>query len=272
MSIFFAAPIDEFPDYDKATTTPTSTLVDANFPVANLLTYDPTQDFRSTSTIPVITWDLGGAKEFDVIALISTNLRETATLQIERSSDGTTWTNLQAAGTLALAHSVVGQTTQNKKNMLRKNHTLFNSLTVQTYRYIRLSVNSQVTGLFPSIGRLFVGKKFVPSTGWQYGSNLGMNDLSRRERTDRGALIMDPMVPLPTADVKMEFLNKTEMMDFIYEFNYWRGSAREMLACLDVEDTKYLQKNMLYCTINEGRKISYDAFNTHACTWILESI
>jgi hypothetical protein len=61
-------------------------------------------------------------------------------------------------------------------------------------------------------------------------------------------------------------------MDFIYEFNYWRGSAREMLACLDVEDTKRLQKNTLYCTISDGRTISFDSYNAHSVSWVLESI
>ena len=65
---------------------------------------------------------------------------------------------------------------------------------------------------------------------------------------------------------------KTEMMDYIWDFNYWRGGARAILACLDTDDTRQLQKNLFYCTISEGRRISYDSYNTHSCTWILESI
>jgi hypothetical protein len=44
------------------------------------------------------------------------------------------------------------------------------------------------------------------------------------------------------------------------------------MACLDDVDTARLQKNLLYCTIAEGRTISFDSFNTHSQSWTLESI
>jgi hypothetical protein len=272
MSILFAAPIDQHPDYNKVTTTPTCSTADANFPAANLLTYDPTMVFTSTIQNPVILWDLGSARAFDVISLVYTNLTDVATLLIEGSPDNITYTTLQVGTTLALAHTVVGQTTQNKSNMLRHNLTLYLPSSPQTYRYIRITPNTQIGGVFPQIGRLFVGTKFVPSTGWQYGSSFSFGDMSKRERTDQGALVLNPLPAIISANVKMDFLTKNEMMDFIYEFNYWRGSAREMLACLDVEDTKRLQKNTLYCTISDGRTISFDSYNAHSVSWVLESI
>lgn len=272
MSIFFAAPIDEHPDYDKVTTTPTNSEADVSFPVSNLLTFDPTQVHKNTDTTMVIHWDFGANKDFDVVALIYTNLTDAATWRVEASLDNSAWVDLVPDATPALAHYVAGQTTQNKRNMLRKNHCLYNSSVNRNYRYLRITVTSNVSGLFPSVGRLFVGKKFVPATGWQYGSNIEFIDLSRRERTDRGALVVEPLPPILAGTVKMEFLSKQEMMDFIWEFNYWRGSAREMLACLDVEETKYLQKNLMYCTISEGRRISFDSYNNHGVNWNLENI
>lgn len=270
MSIWFAAPIDQFPDYNKVTTVPASTNVDAEFPAANLLNYDPTKVMRMTATSGVITWDLGSSRSFDVISLIHTNLDVTSTILVEASLDNVSWTTLVSGR--ALAHVVDPVTDTHRKNLLRRNLTLFNSTTLRTFRYLRITVNSQVTLLHPSIGRLFVGTKFSPSTGWQYGSSFNFIDPSRRDRTDRGALILDPADPIIAAAVKTEFLSKNEMYDFIWEFNYWRGAGREFLACLDAEDVLRLQKNTLYCTIAEGRQITHDAFNAHSQTWILESI
>lgn len=272
MSIFFAAPIDQHPDYNKVTTTPTCSTADANFPAANLLTTDPTQVFTSTIQNPVIIWDFGSARSFDVISLVYTNLTDAATIFIEGSLDNITYTTLQVNTTLALAHAISGQTTQNKSNMLRHNLTLYLPGTTQTWRYLRITPNTQIGGVFPQIGRLFVGTKWVPSVGWQYGSQLTFNDLSKRERTDRGTLVLDMLPTVTGANVKMDFSSKQEMQDTIYEFNYWRGAAREILACLNVEDVKWLQKNTLYCTITEGRTISFDAYNSHSVGWVLESI
>lgn len=272
MSIFFAAPIDQHPDYDKVTTVPTCAQAEASYPASNLLTYDPTQVMRANPSSGVITiqWDLGSAKTFDIISLIHTNLTDAALWVMTVSNDGVNWVEFQAAA-LALAHCITGQTVQNKKNMLRRNLTLHNHSSPVTFRYISIQIYGDVSP-GTSIGRLFVGKKFVPSTGWQYGSQFGFQDISRRERTDRGALVLDPLPPIITADVKLSFLNKTEMYDFVWEFNYWRGSGREFFACLDVEDTKYLQKNTMYCTISEGRQISFDSYNTHSSNWVLENI
>lgn len=271
MGIFFSAPIDQWPAYDPVLTVPSVSSESASFPGANLLTYDPTRPYISLVTNPVITWDFGSTRSFDIVSLLWTNLTEVATLLIEGSLNGSSWTTIY--NSTALAHVIAGQTVQNKRMMLVRNNTLnFTTGTPWSYRYLRLTINSQNTSILPSIGRLFVGSRFVPSTGWQYGSAIEFLDLSKRDRTDQGALVLLPQRPVPIANVKMDFLNKTEMMDCIWEFNYWRGMAREILACLDVDDIKYLQKNLIYGTISEGRRISFDSYNTHSATWVIESI
>lgn len=270
MGIFFAAPIDEHPDYDKVTSTPTATNANSNYPIANILTYDPTQVFVSTAQSTVITWNFGSQKTFDVVALIYTNLTDIATWIVEGSNNGSSWTTIQGS-TGALAHWITGQTVQNKKNMLRRNLCMWQGST-QTWQYVRVTVDSGSGSILPSIGRLFVGTKFRPATGWQYGSTIDFDDFSQKERTDRGAPVLAPQTPLPVASVKMDFLTQTEMQDTIWEFNYWRGSAKEILACLDDTNIKWLQKNTLYCTISEGRRISFEAFNAHSVTWVLESL
>lgn len=269
MSIFFVAPIEQYPDYDKVTTVPTSIHANAAYPAANLLTYDPTQVMLATQVNPVIVWDLGLIKSFDVISFIHTNLAHDATLLIEGSNDFSAWTTLYNG--LALAHCIAGQTVQNKKHMLRRNLTLLNSPTVLSYRFLRITPTN-TGGILPFFGRLFVGTKWKPTYGWQFGSNVTFTDLSRRERTDRGTLVLDSIPTIPGASVKMDFLSKQEMLDFVWEFNYWRGTGKEFLAVLDAEDQKYLQKMSFYCTITEGQTLSFDTYNTHSIAWVLENL
>jgi hypothetical protein len=271
MGIFFAAPIDEYPDYDRVTSIPTNVEEKLLYPAANLLTFDPTQVHINADNFMTINWDFGAAKSFDVVSLVHTNFLDTTTWTVSGSLDNVTFTTLRSSAP-ALAHVVAGQTAQNKRFMLKKNHTLLNLAAPVSYRYLRIAVSEALSTFRPSVGRLFVGLKYVPSTGWQYGSTFDFTDLSRRDRTDRGALVVDPQMPNVGASVKMDFLTKTEMYDFIWEFNYWRGAAREILACLDVDDIPRMQKNLLYCTISEGRKISFDSYNTHSVVWNLESI
>jgi len=278
MSILFAAPIEQFPRHLEFASSPTCSVADANFPAANLRSMDPTHVLKTTGPVATINWDFGAAREFDVVALLHNSLSYKALWVISASTDGSVYTTL-AASNPAAAHlesvpgSWSGEINDPRRSVLLRNKSFWVSPTVRTFRYLRILVTGDAT-LDPTFtaGRLFVGKKFVPSTGWQYGSSIGFQDLSPRERSDRGVLLTDPRDPIITASVKMEFLNKTELMDHIYEFNYWRGSGREFFACLDVEDVARLQKNILYCTITEGRTITFDAFNTHSQTWILESI
>jgi hypothetical protein len=273
MPIFFAAPIEQYPNYSKVTTVPTATNADASFPAANLLTMDPTQPFKSTTTSSVLTWDLGSVKTFDVISLLYTNLPYEATVDIATGTDGVTYGTTVYSGPALANKPTSGPVLLTvQKGMLLRNATLYNSPTTISTRYLRITVNSNLAGSFPSIGRLFIGTKYVPSTGWQYGSSYEFTDNSKRERTDRGALIVDAYDPIRVANVKMDFLNKTEMNEFIQDFSYWRGSSREILACLDTLDVANMQRNLFYANITEGRRVSFDSYNTHSATWTLESI
>jgi hypothetical protein len=274
--VLFAQPIEQYPAHLAFAGLPTMTNVDAAYPASRLVHYDPTSVTRSTATSAVITWDFGSNREFDVVSLLYTNTSYAATLVIEGSLNGTAWTTLRASAPLWAHRTTVpgswtGESNDPRRGALPRNSSFYLSATVLTYRYIRLTVSDpQTTNM--TFGRLFVGRSFQPGTGIQYGSSFSFEGTARAERTDRGALILDAGTSRVNASLKLDFLTKTEMYDFVYEFDFWRGAGREMLACLDTSDVPNLQKNLLYCTISEGRTITFDAFNVHSKTWSLESI
>lgn len=276
MAVVFAQPIEQYPRHLAFATTPTMTNGDSAYPPARLVQYDPTMVTRTTAASTVISWDFGSTREFDIVSLVYTNTSYAATLVIEGSLNGSSWTTLKASAPLWAHRTTVpgswtGEANDPRRGALLRNSSWFYSATVLSYRYLRLTVADPNTTNI-TFGRLFVGKSFSPATGMQYGSSISFTDTGKAERTDRGAMILDYGQSIVSASVKMEFLTATEMYDYVYEFDYWRGSCREVLACLDTSDTARLQKNILYATIADGRTISADAFNLYSKTWTLESI
>lgn len=277
MAVLFCQPIEEYPTHLAFSTTPTMTNVDSNYPASKLVSYDPTSTARTTLGSTVITWNFGLQREFDVISLLYSNTSYAATIVIDGSNNGSSWTNLQAsrpfwAHRTSIPGSWTGEANDPRRGALLRNHSWYYSTTVQTWQYIRITVaDPNVANM--SFGRLFVGKSFSPATGMQYGTSFSFNDTGRKERSDRGPLILDGSANTTvSASVKTEFLTATELYDYVYEFDYWRGSCREMLVCLDTTDTAKLHKNILYCVMADGRTINSDAFNSYSKVWNLESV
>jgi hypothetical protein len=283
MAVWFASPIDAFPHYyAKQFALVSATNADANFPATNLFDYDPTKVFRTTSGSTTVTVNIsnpGGSAFFDVVSLIHTNASYRATWSVETSPDGTNWTMVASSrplwanltGLQPVSITSPTESTDPRRHSLERNHSLWVASALQTATHVRVNVlDPLVTNI--TLGRLFIGRRFVPTYGMQYGSTFHFTDFSKSERTDRGVQVLEAGKVITAASVKMDFLSKTEMYDYVYEFNRFLGSSRAFLACQDDVDTARLQKNLLYCTIAEGRMISFDSFNTHSTAWTLESI
>jgi hypothetical protein len=280
--IVFAQPIEQFPAHLAFSSVPVfSAGVDAAFPASNLLTYDPTQVARATVNGLTIDWDFGRPRKFNVVSLLSTNVSVRGTLRIEASLNGSSYTVLRPTGPFwaHLANIVAsippGAATDEDLDpsaAFERNSSFWNTTVTQNYRYLRLVITDPGASAPLTFGRLFVGRSFKPKTSYQYGSALTFDDTAVKDRTDRGAQVLDPGRQITGASVKMDFLSTNEVYDYIYDFNYWRGSARELLCCLDVNTTHRLSKNLLYATISEGRRVTADQFESWSQTWILESI
>jgi len=278
--IVFASPVEQHP-YIQSNMTLGMTNISSNFPSTNLFTYDPTNVAKTTANNTVITLDLGMARWVSIISLMYSNVGPRATIKVEGSLDNTNfitvengpfWANL---ATVAAA-GPYAEDADPRKGSLPRNHSFWyaGAGVENSFRYIRISVaDPDVASL--SFGRLFIGRAFRPKVSYQYGSGFKFEDSGRRERTDQGALILDPGKSIVLASVKLDFLSTNEMYDYIWEFNYWRGSCREFFCCLDTTNTPAsvarLQKNLLYCTITDGRNIDSASFEAWSQTWILES-
>lgn len=280
--IIFAQPIEQFPKDVAITTLPTfSAGTDTAFPAKNLLSYDITQVARVSVGSTQIRWDFGRQRKFNVISLLGCSVGVRGTLLIEASNDGSTYTTLRPTGPFwahltSVVSSLPGtistdEDTDPRKGSFERNSSFFLNEGGFNYRHVRLTITDpDATSM--TFGRLFIGRTFRPKTSYQYGSYLNFDDTGVSDRTDRGARVLDPGRTITGASVKMDFLSTQEVYDYVYDFNYWRGSAREILCCLDIFTVERLSKNLLYATITEGRRITADQFEAWSQTWILESI
>jgi hypothetical protein len=283
VSIVFTAPITDYPYYNRRPISVLSaTNADPAYPIENVMESDPTKVFRTTtgSTVINLQFSTTGHTFFDVISLVHTNTSYRATLKIELSTNGSAWSTHYDgpfwANLSTVQSTFVGDTASDadpRRHSLERNMAYVRDVSWPNYSwaYIRLTITDPLVSKI-TIGRLFVGRSFVPTYGHQYGSSISFTDYGRSERTDRGVMIMEPGLSITSATVKMDFLTKKEMYDFAYDFNKFIGSSRDFMVCLNTEDKVLMQKNTLYCTIAEGRTISFDSFNTHSQSWTLESI
>ena len=279
MSIFFAKPIEQNP-WDPITNSWSALNINSAYPASNLMARDLSQvTISTTGTLSVqYLWNMGRAREFDVISVIGTNMTPRATIRIDVSADGNTYTTIQNTRMffpeLSVDPGAAPYAVGTDPNMYApgKPKSLFLSPTVLSWQYIRIILtDSNNPAGFLSVGRIFVGLTWKPKSSLQYGSSFSFFDTGTRDRTDQGALITMDGYSYYGASVKMDFISSNELYNQVFDFNIWRGSTREILACLDIETTSRLQKNTLYCNVSEGRQISAEQFEAWSQTWVLES-
>jgi hypothetical protein len=274
--IVFSAPIEQHPPHLAFRTAPTATNVDGSFPAKNLLDYSPTKVMRTVTGSTSIVWDFGRTRRYNVVSLVSTNCSYRAMLTIYTSNDGSAWTQVDTGplwAHLATQPALAGsdEDLDPRKGSLERNSSWFYVPEGLNSRYVRLDVTDELTTNM-TFGRLFVGRTWKPKSSYQYGSSFYFDDTGRKDRTEQGALVLDGGKAIVGAKAKMDFISSDEMYDVVYDFNYWRQGSREILTCLDVNTVRRLQKNLLYCTITDGRSVSADSFNAWSQTWVLESI
>lgn len=277
--VFICVPVEDpgFRTDGDSSVAISATNVESGFPASNLLTYSSSEVFSTTSGTSVITLDLGRPRDFDVVSVVNCNASYRTTIKIEVSADNSSWTTVKNTSPLWPNYTSVpaaysgSEGSDPRKNNLETVNSWFRSASVLTYRYVKVTITDPIKSSFTA-GRLFIGKSWTPSTGIQYGSTLEFADIGIRERTDGGELILEPIRVIVGANLKMEFATKTEMNTALYSLSYWRGNTKEVLVCLDEAETDFLQRNILYCTMLENRRITSDSFNAYSTNFGLESI
>lgn len=268
-NIIFSQPIELYPSHLAAVPTITSaTNANSSWPATNLFNYDPYEVYQTTANTTVVTIDYGSAREFQLIALLHSNVTYQAVWTIEVSSNGSSWSTLKASSPFwcnlsAIPGSWSTEDEDPRRGYLGYIHAFYLHGSVQTYRHIRITITDSGAGSgtnWIQVGRLFVGKIFQPGVNYAYGSDIEILDKSERVDMPRGAPLFLRLNKTLQFNITMEFLTQAEMEEYLYELNYWCGNNRELLCCLDPSTVSNRHKRILYGTLGQGLKIAHQSY------------
>lgn len=277
-NILFAQPVELYPAHLVGTVAVSATNVNADWPAANLIDYNPYKVFKTTTTGTAITFDLGNSREFDTFSLLHTNITYEGTWVIETSPDNATWTTRLASAPFWCQLSVIpgawsGEDNDPRRGAFEYSHSFYKHATVITHRYIRITVaNTTNPAGILSFGRLFVGKSWQPDVNYSYGSDIEIIDKSERVDMPRSAPLFNKLNKSIKLNISMEFSSQEEMENYLYEFSYWSGITEGMLVCLDPETVTNRHKALVYGTLNEGMRFSHTSYRIFEQKFSIQSL
>lgn len=277
--IAFIRPLEQDPWYPSGSSISVDIgAFNASFPGTNLLTYDPTQVAVSTGQDLRFTIDLGATRLFHSVSLLFTSLTLQSQWVVEGSTNGSSWSYMAiTSATWACyqggANPSLSFTEPNdpRRFGVERNPTFIFNTAGWNYRYIRITL-SELGASTMSFGRLMIGRMFIPSKGYSYGSAMTFTETGNTERTDKGVMLVDEGRSIVGASMKLEYATKSEMYGELYDLNYFRKNTKEVLVCLNLDDTINLNRNLIYGLLRDGRSVVNDAFNTYSQTISIESL
>jgi hypothetical protein len=267
-NLILSQPIELYPSHLAATPVIVSaTSQNASFPATNLFTYDPYEIYSTNSvTANTVVIDYGSVREMQAFALLHTNLPYTATWSVEVSPDNSSYTVLVSGqpawcNLSSIPGSWSGEDNDPRRGYLGYAHSFYMHPTVlTTHRYVRYTTATSSSQVH-SLGRLFVGKVFQPTTNYAYGAEIAVIDKSERVDMPRSAPLFNRLGKTLQFTVTLEFATQTEMEEYLYELSYWAANNREVMVCLDPTTVSNRHKRILYGTFDEGLKIIHAGYN-----------
>jgi len=244
-----------YADWSDEATIDSSSAETSGFPVENLQSTQPTDYWESQTTTPFVVLDRGNAQDFNVIALLYTNVQSGDTWQV-RAAD--TEANLTASPGYD-SGSVTFRVPGDDDTWDRHHGFLFLS-TTQAYRWIRIAL-ALGTGADLEAGRLIIGDFYQPSVNDSYGRRFGVSDPSTTSRTDGGGLISDERSRFLNATVTLDFQSEADVYGSLFEIRRLRGTSKDILLVLDPDEDTYLMQQMIYGRITADDPFVYPNYN-----------
>lgn len=202
--------------------------------------------------------DLGEAKSVDRVALLRTNLRDTATWQVRAgsTSGGTSSSPTHDSGSMAAWAS---------STLRRERPNSFYKLTsAHSARYWRIDITdtSHPDGYIEAC-RLVIGTAFKPANGISYGSGRGIEDFSVIRRTPKGDPSILPGRRYPTASLRLDWIEDSEYEAFL-SFLEESGTSTPLLFHLDTDDATDGMAKMYYGPISRSVPLVYEGYDINS--------
>jgi hypothetical protein len=243
------------PAYDYTVTTATGAAAD--MPVTFINKTQPSDLFQSATENSTLVIDLGTAKEVNVIAALFTNLPADATWEIR----GAATQGALAAGTVVYhaLFQMAGLTLHDGRS-----HGLYHNVNAHSYRFYQIIINAaSVAGGKVQIGRLLIGKSFIPEWNNDWGAGHKINDGTTYQTMASGAVIPNFAPSTTDYSARLNYLTKDEAYTHFYDIQHYSALGKAMLVIPDLNHTQAM-RDIAYGFLSAANPIYLTAFNQYS--------
>lgn len=259
-----------------------STSENPEFPVGNLLTDQPGEEFRSASGSFQITLDRQtDGKPLNVIALIDTNAASAygATWQVKMCVD-TGFTTGYDSGTLGMRASPwITSLTRRHSLLIPYSAPVWNfgedgwklgGGLMGSYRYMQITIANVPESYF-SAGRLIVGQGYKATINYSYGgSPFGITDPTNIVESPSGQRYPRVGGYKPrTVKFTLSNVDQTEAWNNLPAIMEYAAGSRPVLVVFDYEESVHLERMMIYGTLSTRQSMTNPAFDLYEQTFEL---
>jgi hypothetical protein len=230
-----------------------ATTENASYPLVNLQNIQPSIVYRSTSVAAHdLDVDLGAMVAVNFFALVKCNFTTSASIRV-RTADSQS--NLSASP--SYDSTALGFTPPADYNNRGFYHYKSSPVTARWVRFTISDVGNADGYL--EIGRLIVADAFVPSRNFDYGNGVGFIDPSTTNDSLGAPIYVNERRRRKYLEYTGNF-TKSEALGNVYNLDFRRGSAKDYLIILDVDDTTYIHQQSIYGLVKELTSIERAAF------------
>ena len=235
----------------------------ANYPLANLqnpLLAAKARSGNVTVGSPSFRVNLGVSRNINVIALLRHNASSSGTVTIRAYSDVFTTLIL----TLNVSFWPEGYPSLEDKKVYQNDlYIPISSITARSFIFDVFD-DTNPAGYF-ELSRCILAPSFQPAINMIYGSSIGLETETQRQRTLGGVDYYDRKEPRRIKQFTLDSLSEVEAFDSILDMQYDRGLDKELLFVTDLTDTgKRLKQRSFLGTLRTLNAIEHPYFDGHS--------
>jgi len=229
-------------------------------PASNLQTMQPTDVWEATGGTPYLVINLGAVSDFNLIALLATNLGTSDTVRVRTANSEANLTAGPTWDSTALAQSYIGD----------EGHAFIWSSGGQTNQWVRIDL---VTASDPMYcGRLYIADAYQPSLNYLVGDNEdGYADESLIDLTDGGNMIPTAGENRQVFSFTLKMITEAERHE-VRELNKARGGSQDVLVIRAPETASNKADAIYYGLLQMRRVVVQTAFNRHETSYQLTAL
>lgn len=242
-----------------------ATTEDTVYPITNVKNIQLSNVWRSTDLTTQNIDIQVGTSGYDTIALLGTNLSNTATWQI--TAGATQGATTFDSGVLNFwPNSTILDNWNSKPGF-------YKFTTTQTHDWVRIQIidGSNLDG-YIEVGKLIIDKAWTPTFNTPYNWSIEWVDPSLVNKSFGGRVFITKREPYRILKFDLNWLSETEMFANAFELDRLKGKSKEVLVIRDIDDTLQRHNQYVYGLFQSLAPIINTNFNIFKKRYVVEEI